>query len=106
MLINQISSNSNVLDLASGKGQDLGRYVKKPINKLLLMEYDKTAMLELINRKYSLVKQFVGAPLTAPFVVCIGTYHHLKLFTEWRCYKPGFYRKRKNCDFAEVILFV
>lgn len=53
-LIDKISINSNVLDLASGKGQDLVRYVKQSINTLLLMEYDKTALLELINRKYSL----------------------------------------------------
>jgi SAM-dependent methyltransferase len=41
-----------VLDMASGKGQDLFRYIKYDMQNLLCLEIDKTALMELISRKH------------------------------------------------------
>ena len=43
-----------VIDLASGKGQDLNRYAKLRPGKILFVEYDETAIQELIARKHSM----------------------------------------------------
>jgi SAM-dependent methyltransferase len=44
-----------VLDLASGKGQDLARYRDNRVRNLLCLEIDQTAIIELISRKHDLV---------------------------------------------------
>ena len=44
-----------VLDLASGKGQDLARYRDNNVKNLVCVEIDPTAIVELISRKYDLV---------------------------------------------------
>ena len=41
------------IDMASGKGQDLFRYIRSNIKNVLFMEIDPMAINELINRKYS-----------------------------------------------------
>jgi len=52
-----IDKDSNVMDLASGKGQDMFRYAKRSVNNIMFVEYDKTALMELIERKFVLSKQ-------------------------------------------------
>lgn len=45
--------NSNwVMDMASGKGQDLFRYAANDIKNVIFLEIDKTALTELITRKH------------------------------------------------------
>jgi SAM-dependent methyltransferase len=46
-----------IIDLASGKGQDLGRINNLGFKNGLFIDNDKNALLELINRKYSLRTQ-------------------------------------------------
>lgn len=41
-----------VMDIASGKGQDLFRYGANNMSELLFVEIDKTAIMELISRKH------------------------------------------------------
>ena len=41
------------IDLASGKGQDLFRYIRSNIKNVLFIEIDSMALNELVNRKYS-----------------------------------------------------
>lgn len=41
------------IDIASGKGQDLFRYIRSEIPNVLFIDIDKTALYELISRKYS-----------------------------------------------------
>jgi hypothetical protein len=41
-----------VIDLASGKGQDLFKYIDKDIKNILMVDVDKMALMEIINRKY------------------------------------------------------
>ncbi len=48
-----------VLDLASGKGQDLGRYQSLEVENGLFVEIDKGAICELIERKYDIAKSQV-----------------------------------------------
>lgn len=53
----QLSDKNNtdwIIDLASGKGQDLGRINNLGFKNGLFLDVDKNALLELINRKYSL----------------------------------------------------
>lgn len=42
-------------DMAAGKGQDLGRYIKLGIGQLLVSDIDYTALNELLTRYYNLV---------------------------------------------------
>lgn len=41
-----------LMDIASGKGQDMGKYSRAGIDELICLEIDPTAMMELINRKH------------------------------------------------------
>lgn len=46
--------NTNwVVDLASGKGQDLFRYITNNMHNIIFLERDKVALAELISRKHS-----------------------------------------------------
>lgn len=51
------SGSDWILDMASGKGQDLFRYGKYKIKNALFLEIDKSAIQELINRKHTMRKQ-------------------------------------------------
>ena len=42
-----------VIDLASGKGQDLFKYIEYNIKNILMVENDHMALMEIINRKYA-----------------------------------------------------
>jgi SAM-dependent methyltransferase len=48
----QFPKDPAVLDMASGKGQDLFRYAKQGVASLLCLEIDPTALSELITRKH------------------------------------------------------
>ena len=50
MLINTIDSKNSVLDISSGKGQDLFRYIKLGIKSLTVSDVDKTAIVQLLRR--------------------------------------------------------
>jgi SAM-dependent methyltransferase len=53
-----------VIDMASGKGQDLGRYYFNKIKNLLMLEIDQSAIDELITRKYDIAKKIrIDAPI-------------------------------------------
>jgi hypothetical protein len=60
LLIERMSSKLNqntstyVIDMASGKGQDLFRYYNSNIKKMLMIEIDKDAIDVLIGRKYEI----------------------------------------------------
>jgi SAM-dependent methyltransferase len=41
-----------VVDLASGKGQDLGRYLSAEVHHLVAVDNDRAALSELVRRKY------------------------------------------------------
>jgi hypothetical protein len=45
-----------IIDLASGKGQDLLKYLDKKINNILMIDNDIMALMEVINRKYKYMK--------------------------------------------------
>jgi len=51
-IFDQYDNTDTVMDIASGKGQDLFRYAKSRIGKVLFLEIDGTALLELIRRKH------------------------------------------------------
>lgn len=42
-----------VVDLASGQGQDLGRYMNAHVQNLVAVDQDRAALAELVRRKYS-----------------------------------------------------
>lgn len=44
-----------VIDLASGKGQDLFKYIDCNIKNILMIDNDQLALTEVINRKYSYI---------------------------------------------------
>jgi hypothetical protein len=52
MIFQQFENVEWVMDLASGKGQDLFRYGNYGFNHVLFAEIDKNALFELINRKH------------------------------------------------------
>jgi len=57
IIFESFSPNSKIVDLASGKGQDLFRYGNNKVEQVLFVEYDMTALLELISRKHSFAKK-------------------------------------------------
>jgi hypothetical protein len=65
------SGSENVIDMASGKGQDLGRYLNAKIKNLLMLEIDQSAIDELITRKYDIAKQLWIERIDSP--IKIGT---------------------------------
>ena len=52
IIFNEFKENINVMDLGSGKGQDLFRYAKSGVKKIVFLEKDISALAELINRKH------------------------------------------------------
>ena len=59
LLINENSNTRAVCDLACGKGQDLGRYLRLGYNNIMLVEIDKNAIAELIGRLPGLISKNV-----------------------------------------------
>lgn len=59
-LLKENRNNRSVCDLASGKGQDLGRYLKFGYNNIMLIEIDKNAIAEMITRMPTLITKYVG----------------------------------------------
>jgi hypothetical protein len=59
-LIKENNNNRAVCDLACGKGQDLGRYLKYGYNNIMLVEVDKNAISELIIRLPNLISKYVN----------------------------------------------
>jgi SAM-dependent methyltransferase len=55
-IFEQFRETENVMDIASGKGQDLFRYAKNKMKNLTFIEIDKTAIMELIARKHDFSK--------------------------------------------------
>lgn len=53
-IFEQFADTEWVLDLASGKGQDLFRYSSYGFKNAIFLEIDSTALLELTKRKYDL----------------------------------------------------
>lgn len=53
-IFEQFAKNEWVMDLASGKGQDLFRYSTYGFKNIVFLEIDSTALLELTKRKYDL----------------------------------------------------
>ena len=62
LLIQRYKSTS-VMDLASGRGGDLKKYVDVGTSDLLMLENDIDAIDELIDRKYSILKTSKGCNL-------------------------------------------
>ena len=54
-VIQKYANTDWCIDLASGKGQDLFRYIRSHYHNVLFIENDKLALAELLNRKYSFV---------------------------------------------------
>jgi SAM-dependent methyltransferase len=52
-LFKKFKGTKKVIDLASGKGQDLFRYSQFNMENILFLEIDKIALMELISRKHS-----------------------------------------------------
>nr|BBO54112.1 guanyltransferase pNP868R homolog protein [Abalone asfa-like virus]BCY04645.1 putative guanylyltransferase [Abalone asfa-like virus] len=52
-VINEIQNCDWAVDLGIGKGQDLGRYFKAGVKHLVGLDQDKTALIELIQRKHN-----------------------------------------------------
>lgn len=44
-----------VIDLASGKGQDLFKYIEYKINNILMIDIDNMSLMEVINRKHNYI---------------------------------------------------
>jgi hypothetical protein len=92
LLIKNHSANC-VIDLASGKGQDMKKYLDAGIKELTMVEIDKDAIDELIKRKYDILNRsnrhmllhVINADLTRPFnikktfdaVFCNFAFHYL-----------------------------
>jgi len=59
-LILENKNNRAVCDLAAGRGQDVGRYIKFGYNNIMLVELDKNAIAELIMRLPELIQKNSG----------------------------------------------
>ena len=57
--LNTIARSDWVVDLGSGKGQDLNRYFRNGIRHLVCVDNDKVALAELVKRKYDITKSIL-----------------------------------------------
>jgi hypothetical protein len=55
MLIQRYQNTKIVLDLASGRAGDLNKYINANVKNLIMLEIDKDAISEIINRKYNIL---------------------------------------------------
>ena len=55
-LITSLKGVNTVVDIGIGKGQDLGRYLKLGIKQLIGIDKDRSALTELVRRKYNFAK--------------------------------------------------
>lgn len=54
-LITRYRGSENVMDMACGRGGDLGKYSKSNMKNLLMIDIDRNALDELLNRKYEIL---------------------------------------------------
>jgi hypothetical protein len=54
-LLIQKNSHEMIMDLASGRGGDITKYINAGVKDMLLLEIDTNAIEELINRKYTIL---------------------------------------------------
>lgn len=54
-IIKKFTQKSYVMDIGSGKGQDLLKYVSQRIDTLVCIDNDINAISELVNRKYDII---------------------------------------------------
>ncbi len=54
-IIEGLESKVSVIDISSGKGQDLERYVRSKVKKLVVCDIDKGAIVQLLKRWMALV---------------------------------------------------
>jgi hypothetical protein len=55
LLIMRQKNTKSILDLASGRGGDINKYISAGIKNALMLEIDTNAIEELINRKYTIL---------------------------------------------------
>lgn len=60
-LIARLQDSQWVVDLGSGKGQDLGRYLRSGIRNLVAVDPDRTAVTELVRRRHDLARKGSGS---------------------------------------------
>lgn len=60
LLKKYFSESKTLIDFASGRGADLGRYQEIGISNALFIDKDTNALSELIQRKYNLIKKSSG----------------------------------------------
>jgi hypothetical protein len=77
-LIRRLSNSTWIMDIGSGKGQDLGRYRKQHISNGIFVDPDQTALGELAERQYSMVK-FGDDKMRAYTIVADVTKPHKEL---------------------------
>jgi 16S rRNA G966 N2-methylase RsmD len=63
-IFDQFKNTEHVMDIASGRGQDLFRYSSYGIKHILFLEVDKTALQELIKRKFDFARNRKGNNLS------------------------------------------
>lgn len=69
-----------VVDLAAGKGQDLGRYLAAGVRNLVAVDQDRAALVELVHRKFAYVdslRRGRGGPAGGPAGAAEGTAVHV-----------------------------
>lgn len=80
-----------IMDMASGKGQDLKKYMTADVNELIMIEIDINAIDEIIDRKYEHLGRAFVASLDAPINItqpkttgCMLRIFHLDLNKPWK----------------------
>lgn len=67
----------NVMDIASGKGQDLFRYGEYEMKNLIFLELDKTALMELTSRKHDYSNGRGHSPMNI-------TFHQMDMYDNYK----------------------
>jgi hypothetical protein len=60
--IRALAHAARVVDVGTGKGQDLGRYLRAGVRELYAVDRDRAALSELVRRKYRHALKARGAP--------------------------------------------
>jgi len=100
-VLNEVGTITNVVDFCAGRGQDFFRYANRKVKTLLLIEYDKLAIAEMISRKHQYAKSEIGNRIEV-IIVCADLLKPYKdtldLIKESGYTTPGF--DLAVCNFA------
>lgn len=97
ILKNDLNKDSQIIDLASGHGQDMFKYINQNIHKLLFIDNNENNLCEIINRKYSFIENKKYKTKLNILIKCLNLNDPYKSNIK-KMNNSGIYLNKKYCD--------